>query len=189
MRKITNELFYQGSLKKYGLSVKALHWNSKESQQIRFKTILNLIDEDISTLSIADAGCGFGDFYLYLKEKPLSYIGLDSMEQMCKEARSRTGCEVLHVNILRDELPRADYYICSGAMNILSRFDTYLFIRRCVEHSKRGFVFNILHGEDDSMLYNYFQIDEIRSFAKKLDLTCKIVTGYMERDMSVGFYR
>jgi SAM-dependent methyltransferase len=189
MRKIENYEFYTSSLKKYGLDVKALHWNSDESQQIRFDTLLKLIPQDITTLNIADAGCGFGDLYLYMKKKPLSYIGLETMKQMCQEARNRTGCKILHVNILRDTLPQADYYICSGAMNILSRFDTYLFIRRCVEHSKKGFIFNILQGEDESMVYNYFQPNEIKKMAEKLSLTCKIKTGYLERDMSIGFYK
>ncbi len=189
MRKIANEIFYKQSLKKYGVGVQALHWNSKKSQQLRFDILLDLLPEDISDISIVDAGCGFGDFYLYAKRKPHLYIGLDSMAKMCEEAQKRTKCKILHVDILKDTLPQADYYICSGAMNILSRFDTYLFIRRCVEHSKKAFVFNILHGEDNSMLYNYFQKDNIRLIADKLGVTCKIVTGYMEHDMSVGFYK
>ncbi len=189
MRKFTNEEFYESSTKKYGLHVKALHWNSKSSQQIRFKTLLEMIDEEIGSLSIADAGCGFGDLYLFMREKPHSYIGLDSMRKMCEEARIRTRCEILHVNILTDELPQADYYICSGAMNILSRFDTHLFIRRCLQHSKKGFIFNILEGENKSMVYNYFKPKEIKELAETLGVTCKIVTGYMQRDMSVGFYK
>ena len=189
MRKIQNSDFYKASLKQHGFDVKALHWNSKSSQKKRFDILLKLLPEDISRYIIADAGCGFGDFYLYMEKKPLSYTGLEVMPQMCKEARKRTKCEILHVNILEDELPEADYYVCSGAMNILSRFDTYLFIRRCVEHSKKGFIFNILQGEDESMVYNYFQPKEMKKIAKDLALTCKIKTGYMERDMSVGFYK
>ncbi|MEA3522829.1 MAG: class I SAM-dependent methyltransferase [Campylobacterota bacterium] len=189
MRHITNRQFYQSSLEKYGVDVRALHWNSIKSQESRFDVLLELIPEDIESLSIADAGCGFGDLYCYMKQKPKLYIGLEIMPKMINEARIRTECEVLHVNILKDTLPKADYYICSGAMNILSRFDTHLFIRRSLEHSKKGFVFNILMGEDDSMVYNYFQKDEIRSMAKKLGLTCKIISGYLERDMSVGFYK
>ena len=189
MRHIQNREFYQSSLQKHGVDVRALHWSSLASQELRFEVLLGLIGEPIEALSIADAGCGFGDLYTFMKKKPRSYVGLDVMPQMVQEARKRTGCRVLHVNILKDTLPKADYYICSGAMNILSRFETHLFIRRCVEHSQKGFIFNILLGEDDSMVYNYFQKEEIRVLAKEFGLTCKIVTGYMEYDMSVGFFK
>ncbi len=189
MRHIKNRQFYQSSLDKYGVDVRGLHWNSIESQESRFDILLELIPEPIESLNIADAGCGFGDLYCYMEQKPNSYIGLEIMPEMIKEARIRTECEILHVNILKDRLPQADYYVCSGAMNILSRFDTHLFIRRALEYSKKGFVFNILLGEDESMVYNYFQEDEIRIMAKEFGVTCKIVTGYLERDMSVGFYK
>jgi SAM-dependent methyltransferase len=189
MRKIENREFYKTALDKYGCSVRALHWNSRDSQESRFKVLLELIPEDLKTLHLVDAGCGFGDLYCYMKVKPLSYTGLEIMNEMLEEARKRTECEILHVNMLSDVLPMADYYVCSGAMNILSRFDTHLFIRRALEHSRKGFVFNILHGDDESMVYNYFQDDEIRAMAKQFGVTCKIVTGYMERDMSVGFYK
>lgn len=189
MRKIENHEFYNTALKRYGHSVRALHWNSLKSQETRFQVLLDLIPEGIETLEIADAGCGFGDLYCYMKRKPLSYTGLEIMSEMLEEARKRTGCEILHVNMLSDDLPVADYYLCSGAMNILSRFDTHLFIRRALEHSRKGFVFNILHGDDDSMVYNYFQKDEIRTMAKRFGVTCKIVTGYRDHDMSVGFYK
>ncbi|MEA1920948.1 MAG: class I SAM-dependent methyltransferase [Campylobacterota bacterium] len=189
MRKIENRKFYKTALDKHGLSVRGLHWNSRASQESRFKVLIELIPEEITALHLVDAGCGFGDLYTYMKVKPLSYTGLEIMPEMLKEARKRTGCEILHVNMLSDDLPEADYYVCSGAMNILSRFETHLFIRRGLEHSRKGFVFNILHGDDESMVYNYFQDDEIRAMAKRFGVTSKIVTGYLERDMSVGFYK
>ena len=59
---IDNKKFYSRSLKRYGKSVKALHWNSKESQQIRFEQIILLLPECMQNYKIIDAGCGFADF-------------------------------------------------------------------------------------------------------------------------------
>ncbi len=105
---------------------------------------------------------------------------------MVEEARKRTGCEIWHANMLEDPLPAADYYVCSGAMNIFSRFETRLFIKRALQSAQKGFVFNILMGKDESMIYNYFLPHEMRVIAREEGVTCKIITGYLERDMSVA---
>jgi len=141
---------------------------------------------------MVDAGCGFGDLYGYLQKQgrqPLRYTGLDCMNIMVEEARKRTLCDIFHCNILRDPLIEADFYCCSGAMNILDPFETQLFIRRCYDAARCGFIFNILWGERDDLLYNYMQIDAIQSIAEALNATCKIITGYLERDMSVALYK
>ncbi len=189
MARVDNQTFYESALQRHGLGVRALHWNSIANQQVRFTTLLKLIEQPVSTLKIVDAGCGFGDLYIYMQEKPKSYIGLEVMEPMVHEARKRTARDILHVNMLEDALPEADYYLCSGAMNILSRFETRLFIKRALQHSRKGFVFNILKGRDESLVYNYYEAHEIRAIAKEEGVTCKIVTGYLPRDMSVGFYK
>lgn len=147
---------------------------------------------DLSTSNIVDAGCGFGDLYLYLKEHsstPKKYIGLEIMESMIGPALERTGCQILACDILHDPLPEADYYVCSGAMNILTRFETHLFIRRCFEASKKGFVFNLLKGPDESLVYNYFRPSEIKKLGRELGAKVKIKEGYLPRDFSVAFYK
>ncbi len=189
MSRVENETFYKASLKKYGLTCRALHWNSQESQRLRFKVLLSFLDDELSRATIVDIGCGFGDLYHYMQPKPLKYIGIDLMEPMVLEARQRTGCEILQRDALSDELPLGDYYFCSGAMNILQRFETYLFIQNCFRASQKGFIFNILEGDDASLVYNYFKEKEIKVLAKKLGARCVIKKGYMPRDMSVGFFK
>ena len=189
MSRVDNEQFYTTSLQKHGLTCKALHWNSEHSQTLRFDVLIPFIKEDISQCTIVDIGCGFGDFYLYLKQKPYKYIGIDVMPQMVQEARRRTGCEILRLDGCVDELPEADYYICSGAMNILSPYETHTFIQNCFKSSKKGFVFNILEGRDESLVYNYFQEKQIKEIALKLGAKMNLKKGYMQKDMTVGLYR
>jgi len=185
MSRIDNEKFYTASIQKYGLSPKGVHWNSVHSQEKRFEVLLSCID-DVG-FSIADAGCGFGDLYTYLHKNDIafsSYRGLDLSPGMVKIAKEKTGCEIVECDICRDLLPGADYYICSGAMNILSRFDTFLFIRNCYEASKKGFVFNLLMGEDDSLVYNHFFPAELQSFFDELGAKVTIKKGYLQDDFT-----
>jgi hypothetical protein len=189
MPRVDNSVFYNASLQKYGLTPQGVHWNTPFNQRVRFKELLKLVREPLERVSLADAGCGFADLYTYMTPKPKDYVGFDLMEAMVIEARVRSGCKILHLNMLEDALPEADYYLCSGSMNTFSRFETQLFIKRALQHAHKGFVFNILKGKDESLVYNYYEPHEIRAIAKEEGVTCKIVTGYLPRDMSVGLYK
>ena len=192
MPRIDNETFYSASLTKHGKTPRGVHWNSQRSQEVRFKTLCRFLPRNLARTSLADAGCGFGDLYLYLqsqRRRPKSYTGLEVMPQMAEEARERTGCEIRSCDILKDPLPEADYYLCSGAMNILTRFETHLFIRRCFEASRKGFIFNLLEGDDASMVYNYFQPEEIKQLGRELGAKIKITRGYLPRDFTAVFYK
>ena len=186
MSRIDNEKFYTAAIKKHGEGSRGVHWNSQESQEKRFKVLLSFIKDE--NFSLVDAGCGFGDLYFYMKKKELecsSYTGLDLSPSMVKIAKEKTLCEVFEKDICRDVLPQADYYFCSGAMNILSRFDTFMFIRNCYESSKKGFVFNLLMGEDDSLVYNHFYPHELKELFKELGAKVSIKKGYLPYDFSV----
>jgi SAM-dependent methyltransferase len=186
MSRIDNEEFYSAAIKKHGDSYKGVHWNSVYSQEKRFEVLLSCIDDE--GFSIVDAGCGFGDFYTYLQQKEIvfsDYIGLDVSPSMVEMAKEKTGCEIRECDICRDVLPQADYYVCSGAMNILSRFDTYLFIRNCYEACTKGFVFNLLMGEDDSLVYNHFYPEELQGLFDELGAKVVVKKGYLKHDFTV----
>ena len=193
MPRIDNEKFYKSAIEIHGTSAKGVNWSSKENQVLRFKIILEMLPDNLNKYSLIDAGCGFGDFFSYMSKKkklPKKYIGIDSLLDMYSIACENTGCEVLIADIVKDEIPKADYYICSGAMNVLNEFETHLFIRNCFNSSKKAFVFNILHGESDSETYNYFTTKKLQQIAKDLKVK-KIVLNdnYMEDDITVGFFK
>jgi len=193
MPRIDNEKFYKSAIEIHGTSAKGVNWSSKENQVLRFKIILEMLPDNLNNYSLIDAGCGFGDFFSYMSKKkklPKKYIGIDSLLDMYSIACENTGCEVLIADIVIDEIPKADYYICSGAMNVLNEFETHLFIRNCFNSSKKAFVFNILHGESDSETYNYFTTKKLQQIAKDLKVK-KIVLNdnYMEDDITVGFFK
>lgn len=192
MPRIDNEQFYLSALKKHGISAKGVNWISKQSQEKRFEILLSLLPS-LEEKTIVDAGCGFGDFYNYLKTKhamPRDYIGIDTVLEMCEHAIKNTNATILHKDILTDTLPKANYYISSGALNILHPYESFVFIRNCFDASIEGFAFNILYGEKQSNTYNYMTKKQIDSYAKKLNVS-NIITkeGYMQHDITVMFLK
>ncbi len=197
MPRINNEKFYTSALVQHGVSAKGLNWHSKEYQQIRFKIILEMLPSSLREFSITDAGCGFGDFYLYLQKRkkiPNRYVGIDCVEESCHIAAQQTVCEIISLDICHTKeshlFPKTSYYICSGAMNILNSFETHLFIRNCYEASEFGFIFNILHGDKQNELFNYLSTKQIKKIASDLNVKRVILKdGYLEDDITVGFFK
>ena len=180
-----NNEFYTPTIKKYGISAKGVHWNSKYSQYKRFEILTNFIGNEIRKSNIIDAGCGFAEYYNYLFDnnlKPKSYIGIDCEEKMITLASKRFLNTSFYIkNIIEDELLFADYYICSGAMNILKKDEIFIFIKKCFEASEVGFVFNFL--KNDSLTNVNFL--DILNYSKSLSKKIEIKENYLENDISI----
>ena len=193
MPRIDNEQFYKSAIKEHGITAKGVQWISKKNQYTRFSIILKMLPKDLNNISIVDAGCGFGDLYIWMKKQnkvPAKYTGIDLLEDMVNIASKRTKQEIFKADICKDRLIEADYYICSGAMNILERFETYLFMQNCYNHSKYGFIFNILHGDKNSETYNYTTTFQIKNIAKDLKIKkVKMLSGYLDKDITIGFFK
>lgn len=190
MPRINNHTFYTAGLKAHGHTPLGLNWHSQEHQHLRFRMLLSLLPKNLSTFSLGDAGCGFGDFYTFLPQKPKKYLGIDSLAMMQKVAIQRTKTDILLADITKSTLPTMDYYICSGALNILTPFETYQFIANCYKASKKGFVFNALFGEKKSETYNYLSKKQIEDIALNLHVKNIVYNeDYLANDISVGFFR
>jgi SAM-dependent methyltransferase len=191
MPKIDNKSFYSTAIEMYGITAKGVNWHSKESQNLRFEIILEMLPSEMSSYSVADAGCGFGDLYLYMLKKkrmPKEYIGIDALVDMYSIASERTGCEIVIADICKEKLPSADFYICSGAMNVLNDFETHLFMRNCLSSCRIGFLFNILYGEKQSETYNYLTRAKIEKMAVELGVKSTFFRDdYMQDDVTVMF--
>ncbi len=192
MPRVDHDSFYRSALARHGHTAGGVHWNSAHTQRARFKALRQLLPKDLSDLRIADAGCGLGDFYLYLLELgalPESYTGIDVVKPMVEAARARTGCRILRRDILRDPLPEADYFVCSGAMNTLTREETSVFIERCFMASTAGFVFNLLRGQDTSTTYNECMPEDVCDWTAHLDTDIVLDDSYLSGDFAVALTR
>ncbi len=187
MARIDQKDFYQNNYNRYGVSAKGVAWDSLQTQKRRFSAIVSCLG-DIKNDTFVDAGCGFGDFYVYLKEKnnlPKTYIGLDLCEPMVKEAKVRTGCKIVQCNILHQSIPPADWYIASGSMNLLTDLETRIFIQRCFEKSRKGFIFNLLDGKKCEGDFSYWHPHDILKFCSTFSKNVELKEGYMEGDFTV----
>ena len=105
-------------------------------------------------------------------------------------ASNATGQEIIHANICTQQLPTADYYICSGALNVLTPFESYQFIQNCYASSRVGFIFNALYGETESETYNYIKPSQLKDMLLTLNVTTKReAKDYIQNDITLGFYR
>lgn len=193
MPRIDTQKFYSRAINKYGQTAKGLNWNSKKNQELRFEMILKFLPKTLNSFKLCDAGCGFGDFYHYLKRSgnlPKSYIGIDSLEEMHSIASKNTSQNILQLDITKNQTPKADYYVSSGALSVLTQFETYQFIQNCYKSSKYGFIFNALHGDKQSQTYNYLSLQTIQKIAKDLKVKkLHYKNNYMQNDITVGFFK
>lgn len=189
MNRIDNEHFYQSGIVKYGFTPEGLRWNSRESQEIRFSQLLSLLPLDAH--SVVDAGCGFADLFGYIRSQRTSidYTGLDSLEVMVQEASRRVGERIYRCDILIDLLPHGEFYLCSGALNILTHNAAYRFIERCYNASSRGVIFNFLEGNKESKTFNYLQEADIKYLGERLGARVVFRRHYYENDCTAAFYK
>lgn len=180
-----NSKFYKKAFEKHGISARGVHWNSTFTQYKRFEILTNFIKDEIKTSFIIDAGCGFAEYYNYLirnNKEAKNYLGIDCEKMMINVASKRfPNIDFKVQNILEDDLLFADYYICSGAMNILEKKDVFSFIEKCFFKSNKGFIFNFL--KNDSLC----KVDhiEVINFCKKLTKNIEFKDSYLPNDFSI----
>jgi len=194
MPRVNMRTIHISDLQTRGVLPNAINWTSKKNQEIRFKVLLYLLPKDLSCITVVDAGCGYADIYPYMKSKkrlPKEYIGIDYIEDMFKIARQQSdNSEIIIRDITEGPLPRADFYISSGALNITTKFETYLFIQNCFKASTSGFIFNSLYGDKKCNIYNYLSKKEIDVMAEKFGVREVVIfDDYLEDDVTVGFFK
>lgn len=180
-----NHIFYKSAFKKFGISSKGVHWNSKYNQYIRFDVLTECIKEEISNASIIDAGCGFAEYYNFLEQNqtlPKHYLGIDCEGHMVHNSQQRfPKLNFQRKNILEDELEYADYYVASGSLNILNEDEFYHFISRCFFFSKKGFAFNFLTKDS----FNKINKHEVIAYCKNIAKSVEIKELYLYNDMTI----
>jgi SAM-dependent methyltransferase len=186
MPRIDQFRFYANALKKHGVSARGVAWADRQRQQRRFAALVRATGS-LREYSVTDAGCGTGALWFFLQEQaqtPKKYTGLDTHPDMVRAARESTGQTILRRDILTDTLPESDWYLLSGTLNLLTRFETLLAIKRCADAARVGMVFNLLKGRDTSPTYNYWLPKEIKKACAALGRV-RIDEGYLEGDMTV----
>jgi SAM-dependent methyltransferase len=81
--------WYEDKVRVHGYDYRGLGFRTRTSQEKRFEALLGLGDLDGARL--LDAGCGFGDFLAFLRNRGIEpvYTGVDICEPMIERCRER----------------------------------------------------------------------------------------------------
>jgi trans-aconitate methyltransferase len=169
---------YEERLKEFGPSMKALGWRDEEQQKLRFKILAEI--GDLNGKKILDVGCGFGDFYGYLKEQGINadFTGYDVTPKFIEVAREKYPDARFEVkDILADSVDETfDYVFSSGVFNhkIADNMTfTKAMITKMCTLSKIGVATNMMTDKvdyQDAHLF-YYSPKEMEIFARGLGST------------------
>jgi len=183
--------FYKEKLKEYGASAEGMGWRDKESQFVRFKQLIEVIDSS-GSFSINDIGCGTGELITLLKDKfigKFSYLGYDGLEDMITLAKKQfPESKAIKFKKIKDyeQIEQCDYSVASGIFNVKNNIDEkewqqYILatITTMSLYSLKGFAFNALtsycdadkkkselHYSDPLFLFDYCK----KKFSKNVSL-------------------
>ncbi len=187
---------YRELFKKHGYSAKSVQWSDKSTQFKRFE-VLSQVTEKIK--SVIDVGCGFGDFYGYLKSRGFSgkYLGLDYVDEFIENATNaykEKNAKFSIFDLYNDELPDGfDYIILSGVFNN-KKSDNEEFMLRTIEKMynacRKGVAFNAMskyvdYFDDDLYYSNPMAVFDYCK--KKLTRKVTIRHDYLVKENSIPF--
>jgi SAM-dependent methyltransferase len=142
---------YREAVKHFGGGFEATLWRSEDAQRLRFDVMIDMVDMDGCT--IADVGCGRGDFALRLVERAVDFkrfVGFDAMPAMIEAAQQRQieRCEFRAADPLAEPghlaHARADWICFSGTLNTMDEKTARRFVASAFDAARRGVVFNFL---------------------------------------------
>ena len=190
---------YKKQITKHGFSSKGVFWQNNQTQNARFDALLKgIVKSDINgNISITDYGCGYGEFYNYIKNKSFMssslFIGYDIVDTFILEAKKNFP----EVNwICSDEISlETDYIFISGALNMAFNYsidEWEYFLQKqleiCFKYTDKVLAFNLLYSPKrkiENGLY-YTEIQKIFDFCdKNLGNTIISKTKGAKKDITV----
>lgn len=180
-----------------------LDWESKEAQELRFKTLIEYFNMESSIL--LDVGCGLGSLAEYIDNQNINlyYIGIDIMPEMIERAKAKTFKNINPQFMTLDFFGRTniekefDYIYSSGIFNLnLGNNDKFLkdAIKLFLIAARKGVCFNLLDiscKEKYGNKYYYYKKEDILKTTKEIleslniKYNLKISDEYLSNDFSV----
>ena len=186
---------YKKNVKKFGFTPRGLFWNSKESQENRFKVLNELLlkytkVKNDNIISIADIGCGYGDFYLYLKkhfDRKFTYKGYDiniDFINFCKNTNKENN-EFFFVS--DHPLDNSDFSIMNGTYNYavynsINKWEEYLIynLKKCFENSNKGIIFSLQNSTSPKIVNSIYYTSRILMEKKLKEIFKNVYSFYFK---------
>ena len=188
---------YDRLLDVYSKDHEVAGWGSAESQEARFKILMEI--GSLSGRTVLDVGCGPGSLLGYLEDQGIvcSYVGVDINPRMIERARRqfpRGVFDSLDLLARNQKLPRVDYVLSSGVLNLRQRNQprfVHLFVRRMYEMARVGVGFNMLSTKADFLNPSEYYAEPGQLLEFCLTLTRRVVLrhDYMPHDFTIYLYR
>jgi len=111
---------YRARFEEYGEGIRALRSGNRRRQKIRFDVLYTL--GDMNNSSVLDLGCGFADFYSYLKKRGVRrvrYTGYDIVPEFIELDRRKYPEAKFEVRDMQEDPPKRkfDYIVSSQTFN------------------------------------------------------------------------
>lgn len=184
---------YLNLFKEYGVNSRSIGW-SNGRQSIRFNVISQI--GNLHNSSILDVGCGFGDFYGYLKYQKIkaNYHGVDINNEFVKIAKGRYPNASFEVrDIQKKRFPtKFDWVIAIGITNHAS---TYPHLKNILKEMfricKKGIAIDFISSYVDYKNKEIFYTspEKIFSFAKTLTRRVSLRHDYMPFEFCLYLYK
>jgi len=190
--------YFRKRFSQYGEDVKAL-WGSTASQEERFQILAEI--GPLQGTDILDVGCGFGDFYAFLRRKGArirSYTGVDIVPDMVSVARRRLpgNVRLFRADFTKEEIPGSfDWAFASGIFFLPhTQWSEYVasILRKMYDSARLGAGANFLSAQSRSK-------DSLSRYARPgliLDLALRRVTDravlrhdYRQNDFTLYLYK
>ncbi len=158
MKRSLNKIqeIYENDLKIHGQTHKGVGWKKKKDANKRYEIMSKLIKDKKRINSILDLGCGFSDFYNYLKinKFKINYTGVDISKKMIEISKKRfPRNNYLCLDILSNanKINKVDYIVINGLFTQKDNYSNtkmFNFLKSIVlESSKKirvGLAFNLM---------------------------------------------
>ncbi|MFH0804175.1 MAG: class I SAM-dependent methyltransferase [Candidatus Zambryskibacteria bacterium] len=189
---------YKNRFKEHGINVKALASGNTERQRMRFKVLSEV--GNLEDQIILDIGCGFGDFYAYLKEQGIKakYVGLDICPPFIDVCKERFPEARFEVGDIENSVPKGkfDYIISSQTFNNKLQFgDNEKVIRNIIKKGykicEKGMAIDMLtkYVDFEEPHLHYYSPEEIFTFCKKLTKRVTLRHDYPLYEFMIYLYK
>lgn len=187
---------YKKRLEKHGRNCLALGWKDVNSQKLRFRILSEI--GDLNSTTLLDVGCGFGDFYKYLKKREINikYTGIDIYDKFIEIAKMQhPNAEFMVKNIISEEIDRKfDYVFLSGTLNTrVSKNHEFAeeMLTKMYHYSLKGISANMLTAYVDFKKRDifYYSPEKIFSFCKTLSKYVVLRHDYPLYEFTVYIYK